>query len=128
MIEFPHLMQVVMATLSLGAIITTIVMTRGKAAADKVATLESRLADKASISWVDDLADRIDKTESRTTQIEGELRHLPSREQTHGMELALQEMKGQLAVLTEKTSNLATSSQRVQEYLMEDARGGRKIT
>ena len=127
MIEFPHLMMAVMALLSFTSLVTTIIMTRGKAAADKVAALETKLADRASDGRVSTLELRVDKVENRTTAIESELRHLPSRDQTHSMEISLQEMKGQLAVLTEKVGASASINQRLQEYLLEEARSKREV-
>lgn len=138
MIEFPHLMQALMAVIALGSIVTTVVMTRGKAAADKVTELERKLeakgaelgvalADKASAGRMGALEDRVDKVEDRTTSIEGELRHLPSRDQTHSMEISLQKMEGQLAVLTEKIGPIAATNQRLQEYLLEEARSKREV-
>jgi hypothetical protein len=127
MIEFPHLMMAVMALLSFTSLVTTIIMTRGKAAADKVAALEAKLADRASDGRVSTLELRVDKVENRTTAIESELRHLPSRDQTHSMEISLQGMKGQLAVLTEKVAVSTSVNQRLQEFLLEEARVKREI-
>lgn len=127
MIEVPHLMQALMLLLAAASLATTIIMTRGKAAADKVAALEAKLADRASDGRVATLELRVDKVENRTTTIESELRHLPSRDQTHSMEISLQEMKGQLAVLTEKVGASASINQRLQEYLLEEARTKREL-
>ncbi|WP_296579691.1 DUF2730 family protein [Xanthobacter sp.] len=127
MIEFPHLMMVIMALLSFASIATTIVMTRGKAAADKVSALEAKLADRASDGRVGTLELRVDKVENRTTAIESELRHLPSRDQTHAMEVALTEMKGQLAVVAEKVGVSTSINQRLQEFLLEEARSKREL-
>ena len=127
MIEVPHLMQALMLLLAAASLATTIIMTRGKAAADKVAALEAKLSDRASDGRVATLELRVDKVENRTTTIESELRHLPSRDQTHSMEISLQEMKGQLAVLTEKVGASASINQRLQEYLLEEARTKREL-
>ncbi|MFG1207020.1 DUF2730 family protein [Xanthobacter flavus] len=127
MIEVPHLLQGFMLLLAAASLATTIIMTRGKAAADRVSALEAKLADRASDGRVSTLELRVDKVENRTTAIESELRHLPSRDQTHSMEISLQEMKGQLAVLTEKVGASASINQRLQEYLLEEARSKREL-
>lgn len=118
MIEFPHLMMVVMALITLGSVLTNILMARGKAGVDRMNALEKAVSEKASVGRVGALEDRTDRNENRITTIEVDIRHLPSREQTHSMELSLQEMKGQLAVLTEKMIPVASTNQRLQDYLL----------
>lgn len=112
MIEFPHLMTAVMAIIALASLATTIIMNRGKAAADKVTSLEMRL---------DDLT-------GRTTAIEGELKHLPSRDQAQGLELALRGMQGELGVLAEKMRPIQHTVERLQEFLIDEARAKRGMS
>lgn len=114
-------MQVLGFLVSLASLVTVIIMSRGKAAQDRVSAIEKTLTEKASTGRTGALEDRVDRLEDRTTTMEGELRHLPSRDQTHAMEIAVQEMKGQLAVLNERMQPVAATSARLQEWLLEDA-------
>lgn len=126
MIEFPHLMLVLSFLVSLASLVTVIVMARGKAAGDRVTAIEKTLTEKASTGRTGALEDRVDRLEDRTTTVEGELRHLPSREQTHAMEVMLRDLKGELGILAERMKPVAATSERLQEFLLDqvsDKRG-----
>lgn len=125
MIEIPHLLGAVMAILSMASLATTIIMTRGKAAADKVRELDAKLDDKASAGRVGATEERVSQMEHRLTALEGEMRHLPSRDQTHKMELALAQMSGQLQVMGERLGPIAATSERLQEFLLTEAKAKR---
>ncbi|OYX87478.1 MAG: hypothetical protein B7Y75_02050 [Azorhizobium sp. 35-67-5] len=126
MIEFPHIMQVLGFLVSLGSLVTVIVMSRGKAAGDRVSAIEKQLSEKASTGRTGALEDRVDRLEDRTTSVEGELRHLPSREQTHAMEMTLRDLKGEIGVLTERMKPVVATSERLQEWLLEDAKESKR--
>lgn len=70
-----------------------------------------------------DTSDRTLTDHDRRIQaIESEIKHLPDRDATHRMELALSEMKGQFIALEEKLKPIAATSERLHELLMEQAR------
>ncbi len=98
---------------------------RSKAAADRVAALEKALVDKASTGRMGALEDRVDKVEDRTTTIEGDIRHMPSASQAQRLEIALSEVRGDLAVLNERLGPIGAISERLQEFLLEEARSRR---
>lgn len=125
MIEFPHLMQAASVLVSLAALLATIIINRGKAASDRVAALEKAVADKASSGRMGALEDRVDKVEDRTTTVESEIRHLPSRDQNHNMELALRDLRGEMAQLNERMKPVVATSERLQEILLDLARDRR---
>lgn len=54
--------------------------------------------------------------------IEGEIKHLPDRETTHRMELAMSEINGKLNVMAERLKPIEAIGERLQETLMEQAR------
>lgn len=118
MIEFPHLMQALMVVVALASMAVTIILNRGKAAADRVTDLEKALSVKAGADAVRGLTQRVDHIEVRTTTIEADMRHLPNREQTHAMELTLKEVQGQLALLNERMIPVANTNARLQDYLL----------
>ncbi|BAF88137.1 unknown protein [Azorhizobium caulinodans ORS 571] len=101
---------------------------RSKAAADRVAALEKALGDKASTGRLAALEDRVDKVEDRTTTIEGDIRHMPSASQAQRLEIALSEVRGDLAVLNERLGPIGAISERLQEFLLEEARSRRART
>ncbi|WP_332117261.1 DUF2730 family protein [Azorhizobium caulinodans] len=107
MIEFPHLMQVLMGIVALASLVTSIVMTRGKAASDRVAKLETS----------------IDGLESRVTTVEGEVRHMPDRETSHRLELAIERLEGRMEVMDERLKPVAAMANRVHERMFEELNG-----
>lgn len=58
----------------------------------------------------------------RIQAIEGEIKHLPDRETTHRMELAMSEINGKLNVMAERLKPIEAIGERLQETLMEQAR------
>lgn len=67
----------------------------------------------------------MDKVEDRTTTIEGDIRHMPSASQAQRLEIALSEVRGDLAVLNERLGPIGAISERLQEFLLEEARSRR---
>ncbi len=121
MIEFPHLMQVVMATLSLSAMVTTIVMTRGKASADTIKELVATLATKASADRLEALEDRVDKAEDRVSRAESRLEHVPDKDVSHRLEMAIARLEGRMETMDERLKPVAAMANRVHERLFEEA-------
>ncbi|HQS08733.1 MAG: hypothetical protein B7Y12_02110 [Rhizobiales bacterium 24-66-13] len=124
--EYGNIAQWVGLLISTLTLIWAVASFRGKAAEGRVASLEKAIADKASVGRMGALEDRVDKVEDRTTQMEGELRHLPSREQTHGMELAMRDMAKEIGVLTERLKPIQHTTERLQEWMREDAKEKRQ--
>ncbi len=58
----------------------------------------------------------------RIQSVEGEIKHLPDRETTHRMELAMSEINGKLNVMAERLKPIEAIGERLQETLMEQAR------
>lgn len=65
---------------------------------------------------------RFQLSEARLTKIESDLAHLPDREQTHRLEIAVERLTGGLAMLDERLKPVAAISDRLQEFLLEQAR------
>ncbi|WP_276200372.1 DUF2730 family protein [Chelatococcus sp. XZ-Ab1] len=66
---------------------------------------------------------RIDDIEDRLITLEGEMRHLPDKDVSHRMELAIKEMQGDISVLAERLKPVAEISRRLQELFLEQAKG-----
>lgn len=67
------------------------------------------------------LRDAIDVHDSRIQQLENEMKHLPDRDQTHRLELAVQKLTGQMETLDERLKPVAAISNRLQEFLIDQA-------
>lgn len=121
MIEFPHLMQVMMALLTVASIATTIILTRGRARADKVAEIERTLLDKASAGRVGALEERVDKAEDRITRAESFLGNVPDKEVSHRLEMAIARLEGRLETMDERMKPVAEMAARVHERMFDGA-------
>ena len=99
---------------------------RSKAASERVSALEKAVSDKASVGRMGAIEDRVDKVEDRTTKIEEGFRHLPSRELVHSIELLMRDVASQVTVLAERVKPIAATTDRMQEFLMEEAREARE--
>jgi hypothetical protein len=58
----------------------------------------------------------------RVQTIESDLRHLPDRDATHRLELALAEMNGQLKSMDERLKPVAAIGERLQEMLLQQVK------
>ncbi len=78
----------------------------------------------------EDTAERFQAVENRLLKIEGDLDHMPDRDQSHRLELALEKLTGQMETLDsrmtgrmdtldERLKPLAATSARIQNFLIE---------
>lgn len=58
---------------------------------------------------------------ARVSVIERDIQHLPDLTATHRMELTMGELKSEIAVMSEQLKSLAATSNRLQEFLLEQA-------
>lgn len=66
--------------------------------------------------------EKIDKVEDRVASLENEFRHLPDRNSVHSINVSLEQMKGELKALGEQLKPVAKISDRLQEFLLEQAK------
>ncbi|MGL5166653.1 MAG: hypothetical protein ACRC9K_12275 [Afipia sp.] len=66
---------------------------------------------------------KVELVEDRVAAVEGELRHLPDKDVTHRIELALSDMKAEMRGLSEGVKPLKGMVERVHEALVEKAVG-----
>lgn len=119
MIEFPHLMQAVMALVAISSLVTTIIMTRGKAAADKVAELERTLGTKAGSAWVSAIEGRLNAVEDRVSRVESRLEHTPDKDVSHRLEMAIARLEGRMETMDERLKPVAEMAARVHERMFD---------
>jgi len=122
MIEFPHLMQVVAVLVSVSSLLATIMMYRGKAGGDKVASIEAGLADKASTGRVGSVEGRVHQVEERLSRAESRLEHMPDKDATHRLEMAIARLEGHLETMDERLKPVAAMANRVHEKMFEETR------
>lgn len=74
------------------------------------------------------LDERLTKAESklieydrRIQSLEGEMKHLPTREAQHKLEVSMEKMSGRMDTLVESLKPIAATSGRLQEFLLEQA-------
>lgn len=82
-----------------------------KASADDVAVMHTRL---------EVLATRLDGVEDRVTRAEGELEHMPDRDTTHRLEMAIARLEGRMETMDERLKPIAAISVRLQDMVMEN--------
>ena len=67
------------------------------------------------------MSGKVEKTEDRVAAVEGELRHLPDKDVTHRLELALSEIKTEMRGVSERMKPMGAMVERVHEALVERA-------
>jgi predicted nucleic acid-binding Zn-ribbon protein len=67
------------------------------------------------------VAERVDLVEDRVTKVESDVEHLPDKDSTHRLEIALGEMKAEMGRLSERMRPIASMADRLQEAMLERA-------
>ena len=62
------------------------------------------------------------KHDRRIQSLEGEIKHLPDRDSTHRMELAMEKINGRLDTLNETLKPIKATNERLNELLVEQAK------
>lgn len=63
---------------------------------------------------------KIEALEDRVSKMEGELDHLPDKDVTHRLEMAIARLDGKFEILDERLKPVASVMTRMQDYLMDD--------
>ncbi|MBX8799247.1 DUF2730 family protein [Ochrobactrum sp. MR28] len=88
--------------ISVGATIWTVLTSGSKKNAEELGEVKTELAQQ----------------ERRIQRIEDELKHLPDKNTTHRLEIALEKMSGRLSSMDERLKPIAAISERMQELLI----------
>ncbi len=88
-----------------------------KTLSDKLTAIEKRMDERLAKA-----ESKLVEYDRRIQAIEGKIKHLPDRETTHRMELAMSEINGKLNVMAERLKPIEAIGERLQETLMEQAR------
>lgn len=62
---------------------------------------------------------RVSEVDSRVTRLERDMEHLPDKDATHRMEMAIVRLEGRLETMDERLKPVASIATRMQEVLME---------
>jgi hypothetical protein len=101
-----HLPYLVGPTISLIALVYTVISARSKAAR----------------SEIDGLTTRIDETSRRVEKLETELVHMPTKEQVHRLEVQLAEIQGTSRTQAEVQKQVQATVSRVEGFLLNERR------
>lgn len=80
----------------------------------------TKLAEKVDTSHRD-LSAKVDKVEERIAVIEAEMEHLPDRDATHRLELAIVRLEGRFDAIDERLTPVSAMATRFQEYMLRGA-------
>lgn len=68
---------------------------------------------------IDGLERRLNAAEQRISAIEGDIEHLPDKDATHRMEMAIARLEGRLEVMDERLKPVASIANRMNDILLE---------
>lgn len=108
---------------ALANLVYMVVSQRKKASTEQLDAIKTELAGKADATAVRAVDVRVAQAETRLTRVEGEIDNLPDKDSAHRLELSLSEVKGELKVLAQRLEPVAATSNRLQEFLLEQANG-----
>ncbi|RJF70887.1 DUF2730 family protein [Rhodopseudomonas palustris] len=101
----------------------TIVSNRSKKIDDKIEQLKPWIESKASKEHTDVLQKRVELIDKRVTTVESELKHLPDKDTTHRLEIALKDLGIEVGRMAERIKPVAAMADRIQEALVEKVVG-----
>lgn len=101
----------------------TIVSSRSKKIDEKIEELKPWIESKSSKEHTDVLQKKVELIDKRVTTVESELRHLPDKDTTHRLEVALKDLGGEVVRLSERIKPVAAMADRIQEALVEKVVG-----
>lgn len=73
---------------------------------------------KANSGKIASLTKEKDELERRVQSLEDEVKHLPSKETAHQLQLGMEKMNGRLDTLDERLKPIGSISNRLQEFLL----------
>lgn len=117
--EAGNLAQIASALLSLVTLTYVIISARSKASNDKVAKLEGIVEGRASKSVVEAIEERVRGVERQQIEMESNLSHLPDRETTHRLEMAIARLDGRMETMDERLKPIAAMGNRLTDFLLE---------
>jgi hypothetical protein len=93
---------------------------RGRKHEKKMSDIEQSVAavNNGIVTMQRTIEGRVDKIEDRVTKVEGEVTHLPDKEVTHRLELAMARFEGELGRMSERMKPLGAMADRIQDAVL----------
>lgn len=97
-------------------------MMAGVSLVGTVVALLRKPIDRASADLAETV-ERIDQMEDRLVRVESDLEHLPDRDTTHRLEMAIARLEGRLETMNARLDPVAAMAARVQDMALEGKLG-----
>lgn len=118
-IEFGALASWLSVVTSMGTLVFVIITHRSGRNETRIAEVEGKVETKASKDHVASLAAKIDVAEDKITRMQSHIEHMPDKDTTHRLELAIGELRTEMRGISEKVKPISAMADRIQEVLLE---------
>lgn len=112
----------ILAAVALAGTVYNYVSKPGTQAQASVTALAKVVEGKAEKPEVGKVAEKVEHLEERLAVVESEVSHLPDKDSSHRMELAIARLEGRLETVVERLKPVAEIASRLQEVLLEKAK------
>lgn len=93
---------------------------RSKDTSEKFEAIDLKMDTKATKDETNALAQKVDKVEDRVTVVENDLRHLPDKDATHRIELAMADLRTELRAVSEGMKPIKAIGDRLQDFVLDN--------
>lgn len=118
--ELSHILPWLSPTIAVAALSYTIVSNRSRARQAEFDKFREDVGLREMTT-----AAKVEVLEDRVSKIEGELRHLPAKDDVHQVQLALKELQGEVRGMSAQIAPIGKIADRLQEFLLDQAAAGR---
>lgn len=106
--------SLLLGIVSLATAVWAIISKPGAKAQADVADLSKKIDQSVGIQNA-----KIDKVEDRVVRLEADIEHLPDRDMTHRLEMAIARLDGRMETMDARLEPIAAISRRLQDLVME---------
>lgn len=108
--------------IALAGFVYMVYMNRKKASTEALQAIDAKVAEKAERDTVALHTATIDILKDRVTRIETDFKHLPDKDATHSLQVAISEMRGEVKQLRESIRPVAAMADRIQEAMIDQVK------
>ncbi|MGD9767842.1 MAG: DUF2730 family protein [Pseudolabrys sp.] len=119
MLEYAPVAAVVLSALTLAF---TVISNRTKVNSERFKTLAEKVDQKADAATMTLVVGKLDVAEDRIAKMEATVEHLPDAQSTHKLEIAVTDLRGQIATLSERIKPVAAMADRIQEAMIDQVK------
>lgn len=113
-------LSLALSTIAVGGFLWNWLTSGSSKALKEITALQKQVAED-SLKDADTNTRRFQHLETRVQSIESELKHMPDREATHQLQLAVERLNGRIETLDEKLKPVDALGRRLQEFLVRQA-------